>query len=126
MNATDIGHTAITGIVKATHQSVTKPEKKAEKAASTEKLPPGQKRKETEGVFVIRDGTSVFTPVKTGIAGDKYFEVLSGLTEGDQVITGPISSVRDLADGTEVKRDETATGNTDTAAKKSGGTAEKK
>ncbi len=33
LNATDIGHTAITGIVKATHQSVTKPEKKAEKAA---------------------------------------------------------------------------------------------
>ena len=30
-------------------------------------------------------------PVKTGIAGEKYFEVLSGLKEGDEVITGPFS-----------------------------------
>ena len=61
------------------------------------------KRKETEGVFVFRDNGAQFTPVKTGIAGDKYFEVLSGLKDGDQVITGPIASVRDLADGAEVK-----------------------
>ena len=33
-------------------------------------------------------------PVKTGIAGEKYFEVLSGLKEGDAVITGPFASVR--------------------------------
>ena len=42
-------------------------------------------------------------PVKTGIAGDKYFEVLSGLKDGDQVITGPFNSVRNLKDGDEVK-----------------------
>ena len=34
-----------------------------------------------------------------GIAGDKYFEVLSGLKAGDQVITGPYNSVRGMADG---------------------------
>jgi HlyD family secretion protein len=45
----------------------------------------------------------VFTPVKTGIAGDKYFEVLEGLKEGDQVITGPFASVRELGDGDTVK-----------------------
>ena len=39
-------------------------------------LPPGQTRKETEGVFVVTDGKAMFAPVKTGIAGDKYFEVL--------------------------------------------------
>ncbi len=38
-------------------------------------------------------------PVKTGIAGDKYFEVLRGLKTGDKVITGPFDSVRELADG---------------------------
>lgn len=66
-------------------------------------LKPGQTKKELEGVFVVRDGKAVFTPVKTGIAGDKYFEVLSGLKEGDQVITGPFSNVRTLADGDAVK-----------------------
>ena len=41
--------------------------------------------------------------VKTGIAGDKYFEVLDGLKAGDRVITGPFASVRTLADGAPVK-----------------------
>jgi len=66
-------------------------------------LKPGQSRKELEGVFVIRDGRAEFVPVKTGIAGDKYFEVLSGLKEGDRVITGPFQSVRELRDGAIVK-----------------------
>jgi HlyD family secretion protein len=68
-------------------------------------LKPGQTRKETEGVFVVRDGRAEFIPIKLGIAGDKYFEVLSGLKEGDQVITGPYNSVRGMADGDLVKID---------------------
>jgi HlyD family secretion protein len=66
-------------------------------------LKPGHERKEVEGVFVVRDGKAVFELVKTGIAGEKYFEVLSGLKEGDSVIVGPFSSVRTLADGAAVK-----------------------
>jgi len=70
---------------------------------SAQELPEGQTRKETEGVFVVRDGNALFVPVKTGIAGDKYFEVLSGLEVGDRVITGPFGSMRDLADGRPVR-----------------------
>jgi HlyD family secretion protein len=66
-------------------------------------LKPGQERKELEGVFVVRDAKAVFEPVKTGIAGEKFFEVISGLKEGDSVIVGPFSSVRTLADGATVK-----------------------
>lgn len=66
-------------------------------------LPKGQQQKELEGVFVVRDGKAVFTPIKTGIAGDKYFEALSGVKVGDQVIVGPFSSVRGLADQAAVK-----------------------
>jgi HlyD family secretion protein len=40
-----------------------------------------------------------------GIAGDKYFEIMSGLKPGDQVITGPYNSVRNIADGDAVKVD---------------------
>jgi len=65
--------------------------------------PPGHTRKETEGVFVIRDGRGVFTPVKVGVAGEQYFEVIEGLKAGDQVITGPFASVRELADGESVR-----------------------
>ena len=45
----------------------------------------------------------MFTPVKMGIAGEQYFEVTSGLKAGDQVITGPFASVRELADGEGVR-----------------------
>lgn len=68
-----------------------------------QELKPGQERKELEGVFVVRDNKAVFTPVTTGIAGEKYFEVLSGMNVGDQVIVGPFSSVRELRDGAAVR-----------------------
>jgi HlyD family secretion protein len=64
--------------------------------------PPGHTRQETEGVFILRGGQAVFTPIRIGIAGERYFEVLEGLAPGDQVITGPFASVRELADGAAV------------------------
>jgi HlyD family secretion protein len=56
-------------------------------------------------VFVIRNSKAEFVPVKIGIAGDKFFEVLSGIKPGDEVITGPYNSVRGMADGDTVKVD---------------------
>jgi HlyD family secretion protein len=71
--------------------------------ASAAELPAGQTRRETEGVFVVRDGRAEFVPIKMGIAGEQYFEVVSGLKPGDEVITGPFASVRSLADGSQVQ-----------------------
>ena len=65
--------------------------------------PPGHSRRETEGAFVFRDGRAVFQPVTIGIAGERYFEVRTGLEVGDLVVTGPFDSVRQLADGSPVK-----------------------
>ena len=76
-----------------------------EPVAAASELKPGQTRKETEGVFVIHDTKAEFVPIKMGIAGDKYFEVLNGLKAGDLVITGPYNSVRGLKDGDQVKVD---------------------
>jgi HlyD family secretion protein len=76
-----------------------------EPIASAAELKPGQTRKETEGVFVVRSNKAEFVPIKMGIAGDKYFEVMSGLKAGDQVITGPYNSVRGMADDDLVKID---------------------
>lgn len=72
-------------------------------AATPQELLPGQKREETEGVFVIRDDRATFVPIKVGIAGERYFEVTSGLRAGDRVITGPFDSVRTLYDDDPVK-----------------------
>ena len=58
---------------------------------------------------MLRDGDRAeFVPIKIGIAGDKYFEVLSGLSDGDQVITGPYNSVREIGDGDQVQVDAAA------------------
>ena len=71
--------------------------------APVAELKPGQTRKETEGVFVMKDKKAEFVPIKMGIAGEKFFEVLSGVKDGDTVITGPYNSVRGMADGDAVK-----------------------
>src|SRR5579864_7356983 len=76
-----------------------------EPVASAAELMPGQTRKETEGVFVLRGNKAEFVAIKMGIAGDKYFEVTGGLQAGDQVITGPYNSVRGMADGDAVRVD---------------------
>jgi HlyD family secretion protein len=82
-----------------------KDDKRPRRSTSVEasELKPGQQRKELEGVFVVRENKAEFVPVKTGIAGEKYFEVLAGVKPGDQVIVGPFASVRELADGAPVK-----------------------
>jgi len=77
--------------------------------ADAAELPKGETRKATDGVFVIREDVAEFVPVKTGIAADKYFEVLSGLKEGDMVVTGPFSNVRNLKDQGKVKVEATPT-----------------
>jgi HlyD family secretion protein len=52
--------------------------------------------------------------VKVGIAGQEYFEVLSGLNVGDTVVAGPYQSIRQLKDGDAVKKSEAS----DTVASK--------
>jgi HlyD family secretion protein len=69
-----------------------------------------RKEKEKEGVFVVREGVARFVPVKTGISGEKFFEVLDGLQAGDEVITGSYQVIRDLKDGDAVKVDNTSKG----------------
>jgi HlyD family secretion protein len=61
------------------------------------------KAKETEGVFLVRDGIATFTPVKVGIAGEEYFEVMSGVKQGDTIVAGTYQAIRDLQDSARVR-----------------------
>jgi HlyD family secretion protein len=58
---------------------------------------------ELEGVFVVHEGKVTFKPVVLGIAGQEYFEAISGLQVGDTVVAGPYQAVRNLANGDEVR-----------------------
>jgi HlyD family secretion protein len=75
-------------------------------ADSTTKNDSGEEEKiEKKGVFVVRDGVAHFAEITTGIADQQNFEVLEGLKEGDEVITGNFRTLRTIKDGTPVKID---------------------
>ena len=63
---------------------------------------------EQQGVFVIRNKKAMFVPVTTGIVGRTDIEVLDGLKEGDEVITGSYKILRNLKPGSSVKIDNTS------------------
>ena len=61
-------------------------------------------KKDVEGVFVVgKDNKVTFRPVKVGIAGEKHFEVLSGIKPGDKIVAGTYQAIRELKDGTIVR-----------------------
>ena len=63
---------------------------------------------ELQGVFVVNNGKAQFREVKTGITGDTNIEVLSGLKDGDQIITGSYQVIRTLRNDAKVKVDNKA------------------
>jgi HlyD family secretion protein len=65
---------------------------------------PGEKI-EKKGVFVVRDGLARFSEITTGISDRQNYEILNGLTEGDEVITGSFKTLRTIKDSTTVKID---------------------
>ena len=62
------------------------------------------KKKEREGVFLVRGGVASFVPVKVGIAGEEHFEVVEGLKVGDSIVAGPYQAIRDMRDSTKVRQ----------------------
>ena len=63
-------------------------------------------KRDIEGVFVVTGTSTVtFRPVKVGIAGDRYFEVLGGLKVGERIVAGTYQAIRELRDGATVKEE---------------------
>jgi HlyD family secretion protein len=63
--------------------------------------------REEEGVFLVQNGVASFRPVKVGIAGDEYFEVMDGLRGGETIVAGTYQAIRDLKDGAKVRAADT-------------------
>ena len=80
-----------------------------------------RRAKEVEGVFVVDTvaRTVRFRPVKVGITGDEFFEVVSGVREGETIVSGSYQAIRDLKTGGRV-RQARATGPDTTAARRTG------
>jgi len=75
------------------------------------KLTPAEekaRKEEIQGVFVVAGGKAEFRKVETGITGATDIEVLSGLKEGDQIITGTYQVIRTVKNEAQVKVDNKA------------------
>ena len=59
-----------------------------------------------EGVYVVENSRAKFYPVKKGIMGEMMIEIVSGLEEGQEVVVGPYSALRQLKDGLLIKPEE--------------------
>jgi HlyD family secretion protein len=68
----------------------------------------GSEKPEIQGVFVLRNKKVEFIPVETGIAGTTDIEVVKGLKDGDEVVTGSYKVLRTIKPGTSVKVDNSA------------------
>ena len=82
-------------------------------SASSTSAPSKIKPVTDQGVYVIsKDAKGKlivhFVPVTTGITGSTDIEVLSGLKDGDEIVTGRYKILRTLASGTKVKEDNSA------------------
>jgi len=55
------------------------------------------------GVFVVENDAATFHTLTTGIIGGLQIEV-DGVAEGTVIVSGPFQALRELADGTRVRR----------------------
>jgi HlyD family secretion protein len=86
---------------------VPKDEKGAVQAAAPAK-DPAKDKEEIQGVFILRNHKAEFVPVDTGVAGTTDIEVMKGLKEGDEIVTGSYKVLRTLRPGSSVKVDNAA------------------
>jgi len=86
---------------------VPKNEKDSVQAASPQNSA-ANKKDEIQGVFVIRNRKAEFVAVDTGIAGTTDIEVLKGVQDGDEIVTGSFKVLRTLRPGSSVKVDNSA------------------
>jgi HlyD family secretion protein len=66
------------------------------------------RKEEVQGVFIVKGDKAEFRKVETGITGATDIEVLSGLNDGEEIITGSYKVIRTLKNSTRVKIDNKA------------------
>jgi HlyD family secretion protein len=87
-----------------------KPKGKGGVQAASSSSPSTPKSVPVQGVYVVEKDAkgklrAKFVPVTTGITGATDIEVLSGVAEGQEIVTGPFKILRGLKNGALLKRD---------------------
>lgn len=87
------------------------PESKPGNVQAASNADPDKQKKmkeELQGAFVVKNGLAEFREVKTGITGSTDIEVLSGVKEGEEIVTGSYKVIRTLRNQAKVKIDNKA------------------
>ena len=72
-------------------------------AAQEVKPKNGKANKAKEVVFITKDNKAKMIEVKTGISDDTYIEIQSGLSGGEDVVSGPYRAIsKELEEGTKI------------------------
>ncbi len=110
---TDVLSVPIQAVVMREEESDTLTEEGEEKEGAVASMDSGsvkgekkdkkKEKEEVEGIFLIVDGRAKFVQVATGIADQQNIEIVSGIDEDDQVVTGSYKILRTLKDGDKVK-----------------------
>lgn len=86
---------------------VEKPVTPVASPAATGNVPapmPADKPKDLKGVYVLQNNKVKFLEVTTGITGESDIEILGGVQENMEIVTGPSREIKKLKDGLKVKR----------------------
>jgi len=110
----DIETETIKNVITVPIQSVTaRGNEMVKKEGSDEENNPAPAKKENgsnkpkEIVFIVKDGKAKSVEVQTGISDDNYIYIKSGLSGGEQVVSGSYKAIsRDLNDGSTVRVEE--------------------
>jgi HlyD family secretion protein len=88
------------------------------RAASVSASNGSSKPQFVQGIYLLqadhKKNRAIFVPITTGITGSTDIEVLSGLKDGDEIVTGRYRILRALKSGTTVKRDNSVETTSDT------------
>lgn len=87
-----------------------RPANGAPSPSATDSAASRTKLEEKEGVFIASDGKAVFKLVKTGIIGETDIEILEGVKDGDEIVTGSYRTLRTLANEALIRTEEKKNG----------------
>lgn len=74
-------------------------------SSSTDNVKEIAKNKVNEYVFIYKNGNAIMQKVKTGIQDNNYIEILEGMKENDEIISGPYTAInKDLKNNLKVKK----------------------
>ena len=65
-----------------------------------------KKDEQEDGVYVVEENRVKFFPVEKGIMGEMMIEITTGLEEGQDIVVGPYSALRQLKDDMLIKPEE--------------------